>query len=100
MEGGTPVHRSSLPLQWRHAHDTKTLFWPANSSDLNPIGNVWMVVKDLLKHHIRPDSKLEIIEKIQSVWNTISIEWLCTLISIVPYRMQVVIAAGGDNTRW
>ena len=50
-----------------------------------------MVVKDLLKHHSRPNSKLEMIEKIQSVWDTISIEWLRTLISTMPYRMQAVI---------
>nr|PNR50627.1 hypothetical protein PHYPA_009813 [Physcomitrium patens] len=64
MEDGAPVHRSSLPLQWRHAHGIEKLFWPANSPDLNPIENVWMVVKDLLKHHSRPNSKLEMIEKI------------------------------------
>nr|PNR48331.1 hypothetical protein PHYPA_012807 [Physcomitrium patens] len=100
MEDGAPVHRSSLPLQWRCAHGIEKLFWPANSPDLNPIENVWMVVKDLLKHHSRPNSKLEMIEKIQSVWDTISIEWLRTLISTMPYRMQAVIAAGGGSTRW
>ena len=78
MEDGAPVHRSSLPLQWRCAHGIEKLFWPANSLDLNPIENVWMVVKDLLKHHSRPNNKLEMIEKIQSVWDTISIEWLRT----------------------
>ena len=57
-----------------------------------------MVVKDSLKHHGRPNSKLEMIEKIQFVWNTISIEWLCTLISTMPYGMQAVIAAGGGST--
>nr|PNR53536.1 hypothetical protein PHYPA_007211 [Physcomitrium patens] len=100
MEDGAPVHRSLLPLQWRRVHGIEKLFWPANSPDLNPIENVWMVVKDLLKHHSRPNSKLEMIEKIQSVWDTISIEWLCTLISTMPCRMQVVIAVGGGSTRW
>ena len=59
-----------------------------------------MVVKDSLKHHSRPNSKLEMIEKIQSIWDTISIEWLRTLISTMPYRMQAVIAAAGGSTRW
>ena len=96
MEDGALVHRSS----WRRAHGIEKLFWPANSPDLNPIENVWMVVKDLFKHHSRPNSKLEMIEKIQSVWDTISIEWLRTLISTMLYRMQAVIAAGGGSTRW
>ena len=67
MEDGASVHRSSLPLQWRRAHGIEKLFWLTNSPDLNPIENVWMVVKDLLKHHSKPNSKLEMIEKIQSV---------------------------------
>jgi hypothetical protein len=100
MEDGAPVHRSALPLQWRRAHGMKKLNWPANSPNLNPIENVWMLAKDLLGHHNRPQNKVEMIGRLQSVWDTISSEWLRTLISSMPFRMQVVIAARGGSTRW
>ena len=70
MEDGAPVHRSLLPLKWRQAHGVKKLNWPANSPDLNPIENVWKIVKDLLRHRGRPRNKEDTVQTIQSVWDT------------------------------
>lgn len=100
MEDGAPVHRSLLPLQWREAHGVKKLNWPANSPDLNPIENVWKIVKDLLRHHGRPRNKEEMVQTIQSVWDTIPLEQLHTFIGSMPDRMQAVILAQGGSTRW
>jgi len=40
MEGGVPIHYSSLPLSWRCAHGIEKLNWFGNSLDINPIENV------------------------------------------------------------
>ena len=76
------------------------LIWPANSPDLNPIENLWKIVKDLLRHRPRPRNKEEMAQTIQSTWDTISLEQLQTLIRTMPDRMQAVISARGDSTRW
>jgi transposase len=72
MEDGAPVHRSNLAQQWRIAYGTQKLEWPPNSLDLNPIENLWKLVKDLLRHHNRPRSIQEMMQTIKAVWNEVS----------------------------
>lgn len=100
MEDGAPVHRSRYPDHWRQAHGIKKMNWPSNSPDLNPIENLWKIVKDLLRNHSRPKDKEEMIRIIQQVWDQVSQEQLQKLISSMPARMNAVIEAKGGSTRW
>ena len=52
MEDGAPVHRSKASKAWRESRSLKKLEWPANSPDLNPIGNLWKVLKTPYKKSI------------------------------------------------
>ena len=72
MEDGAPVHYSSLTLQWRQTHGLAKLVWLANSPNLNPIENLWKIVKDLLRHHPRPKNK----EKWHKPFNQHGIQYL------------------------
>jgi transposase len=74
VEDGAPIHRSSLPLQWRQAHGMAKRIWPANSPDLNPIETLWKIVKDLLRHHPTPKNKEEMAQTIQLTWDAISLQ--------------------------
>ena len=78
----------------------KKLVWPPNSAHLNPIENLWKIVKDLLRHHNMPKSKLEMIQLIQKVWDKVSLEQLRQLISNMPNCMQAMILANSGSTRW
>lgn len=100
MEDGAPVHRSKLPQQWREAHKIKKITWPANSPDLNPIENVWMILKDFVQKETRPNNKDELIKSIERAWEAISMETLEILLASMPHRMKAVINAGGGSTRW
>ena len=101
MEGGALVHCSSFLFKGRQAHGMAQLIWHANSPNLNPIENLWKIVKDLLRHRPRPKIKEEMEKKpIQSTWYTTSLEQLQTLIRTMHDRMQAVILARGGSTRW
>jgi transposase len=100
MEDGAPVHRSKYPSDWREAHGIKKMIWPPNSPDLNPIENLWRMVKDSLDKYGKPKNKEEMIKNIQHVWDQVSQEQLLQLISTMPARMQAVIEAGGGSTKW
>ena len=46
IEDGAPVHHSKLPQLWRQVYRMQKLCWPPNSPDLNPIKNLWKLIKD------------------------------------------------------
>lgn len=100
MEDGAPVHRGKLPKLWRQAHGIPKLDWPPNSPDLNPIENMWKIMKDLLRYHKKPNNTQEMIQVIQAVWNEVPLEQLQNLIVQMPHRIRAVISTMGGSTRW
>ena len=46
QDDNDPKHRSRVARKWLEDHGIKRLSWTANSPDMNPIENVWPVLKD------------------------------------------------------
>ena len=100
IEGGAPVHRSVLSSVWRHAHDMKKLQWPANSLDLNPIENLWKILKDAIQKESLPRNRDELVKTLQRVWEEVSLQIINVLIASMHFCIEVVINAHGGSTRW
>jgi hypothetical protein len=100
MEDGALVHRSKLAQQWRIAYGIQKLDWPPNSPDLNPIENLWKLVKYLLRHHNRSRNKQEMMQTIEEIWNEVSMEQLQNLIASMPRQIEAIISAKGGSTKW
>ena len=78
-----------------------TLFWPAQSPDLNPIEHLWVVLKRRLSSHENvPSSMNELWERVQTEWDTITQEECVRLIESMPRRIATVIKAKGRHIKY
>jgi transposase len=74
--------------------------WPAFSLDLNPIENVWRLLKArLCKRRDRPDTVEAMAVAVQEEWEALLVEDYLHYIRSMPTRIQAVIAAQGGHAK-
>lgn len=97
---GAPCHRAKLVSNWLNNNNFQVLQWPGNSPDLNPIENLWNIIKDKLQHHSTGSLPL-LIEAIKKVWCTEISKELCeTLVKSQQKRIMMVLKKKGEMTKY
>ena len=99
MQDGAPCHRSKMVTNFLKKK-MKVLDWPGNSPDLNPIENLWTVMKDKVaeKH---PSSFPDLFQSIKEVWvKEISKEYCANLVNSMPRPLAAVIQNNGGHTKY
>ena len=87
-------------MKWLEKHQIRVMDFPANSPDLNPIENLWWIIKTQIYKKGPFKSKEEIWEQFQQEWNQIDTDVCKSLVESMPKRIQAVIKAKGNPTRW
>jgi hypothetical protein len=75
------------------------VFWLANSPDLNPIENVWQILKYRLGKRF-PKTNAEVRQYLQEEWEKIEVDDYRKYIKSMRNRCWAVINAGGGHTKW
>ncbi len=94
-----PAHTAKGTKSWFNDHGVTVLDWPANSPDLNPIENLWGIVKRKMRD-TRPNNADELKATVKETWASIPPQQCHKLITSMPRRIEAVIKAKGDPTKY
>ena len=100
MQDGAPCHTARSVVTW--LKDCEVPFfsdWPGSSPDLNPIENLWSVIKRKLQG-VDTSSIPKLKEAIQRVWDDIEPQTLQNLASSVPKRLRSVVKRKENATKY
>jgi DDE superfamily endonuclease/Transposase len=94
MQDNAPCHSSRRTLGWMKENGIELLEWPPQSPDLNPMENLWAILKrDIQKK--QPKNVCELDKFVQGAWEGINLEYLINLIESMPTRIKMAIEAKG-----
>ncbi len=79
-----PAHTAKGTKSWFNDHGVTVLDWPANSPDLNPIENLWGIVKRKMRD-TRPNNADELKATVKETWASIPPQQCHKLIHLLNY---------------
>ncbi len=82
-----PAHTARGTKSWFNDHGVTVLDWPANSPDLNPIENLWSIVKRKMRD-TRPNNVDELKATVKETWASIPPQQCHKLITSMPRRIE------------
>jgi transposase len=109
MHDNAPCHKANKVTNYLRKRRVRTMKWPAQSPDLNPIENLWTMFKDafhkeLVQEGIKPSTRPEVMKRcgelMKAVWRDQGMELIDKLIESMRRRCVAVIAAGGWYTKY
>ncbi len=93
------AHTAKGTKSWFNDHGVTVLDWPANFPDLNPIENLWSIVKRKMRD-TRPNNVDGPKAAIKATLASITPEQCHRLIASMPRHIDAVIHAKGGPTKY
>jgi len=97
MQDNDPKHTAKVVSKWLNEQEFHVMEWPPQSPDLNPIENMWQLLKRRLfrNYDCPPCGIHELWDRIGHTWYQITAEECQKFIKSMPERCRAVIEADG-----
>jgi hypothetical protein len=95
QEDNDPKHRSTKSMNWKERNQINVLPWPACSPDLNPIENVWAVMKHKISEK-KPTTINKLKQEINKSWEEFQSDYAENLVRSMENRITSCILSHGD----
>ena len=97
QQDNDPKHTAKSVKEWLSDQQFGVLSWPAQSPDLNPIENIWAILKDrLFRNYDRPPTgMLELWDRIKEVWSQITPDECQRIVQTMPDRCAQILTRQG-----
>jgi transposase len=88
-------------LDFLSQEGVETLDWPPQSPDMNPIENLWAIIKARRKKKYGvPKTRDELIEQNFDIWNSIETELVEKLANSINNIVLAVLKAKGKESKY
>ena len=96
QQDNDPKHTSRLAKAFLKDNVPEVLDWPSYSQDLNPIENLWSIVKGNVEKQM-PKNVNELKCYMAEKWRDIPKSTLISLVRLMRHRCELVIQANGEH---
>ena len=101
MQDNAPCHTANLVKAFMAENDLETLPWPPQSPDMNPIENLWAIIKARRQKKFGlPKSKSDLIEQIFDIWDNIEPKLVENLADSANKRVNAVLKLKGKVSKY
>jgi len=96
QQDNDPKHTSRLAQAFLQENMPEVMAWPSNSPDLNPIENLWSIVKGNVERRM-PKNQDELERFMVEEWENIPDSTLINLVKSMKRRCELVIEKNGER---
>lgn len=98
MQDNDPKHKSKKTMDFLKTKKFKILDWPPQSPDINPIENLWSIVKRrVYGYETNARNMNELWDRVGEIWTAITKEECENLVRSIPRRLEEIIKVKGGH---